>query len=491
MNLLSAFNIASSSLSAVSTQTAITSRNIAGASQAGYTRKHANLTTAIGGDVFVSSIGRAADSSLQAQALDANSALNSSNGLLAGYTTLEQVIGSQDSTSYLPSLLTNLQGSLQTYAANPTSTTLGNSVLDSANSLVRGLNSASTSLQATRTTADANIATSVANINDLLQQYSSVDASIVRMTGTNADMTDMLDQRDKLVQSLSQEIGVRAVDKPNGSVGLYTTSGIVLFDGTPRNVTFSQSTVMAPGVTGAAVYIDGVDATSANSPMPIAGGRVSAAIALRDSIVPKLQAQVDEVARGLISTFSESDQTATPTAPTAPGLFTWSGGPAMPGSPATAGLAADIRVNPNADPAQGGQISRIRDGGLADPLNPNYVYNTTSAAGFSDRLRALSNGMDASQTFNNTLGLVAQGSLKDFSTSLVATFEADRSSVSSQASTQQVTSDRTQQALTNATGVNLDEEMAKMLDLEHTYQATAKLITAVDGMLQNLMQVVN
>ena len=86
MNLLSAFNIASSSLSAVSTQTAITSRNIAGASQAGYTRKHENLTTAIGGDVFVSSIGRAADSSLQAQALDANSALNSSNGLLAGYT---------------------------------------------------------------------------------------------------------------------------------------------------------------------------------------------------------------------------------------------------------------------------------------------------------------------------------------------------------------------------------------------------------------------
>ena len=39
------------------------------------------------------------------------------------------------------------------------------------------------------------------------------------------------------------------------------------------------------------------------------------------------------------------------------------------------------------------------------------------------------------------------------------------------------------------TGVNLDEEMSKMLDLEHSYAASSKLITAVSNMYTALFQV--
>ena len=49
---------------------------------------------------------------------------------------------------------------------------------------------------------------------------------------------------------------------------------------------------------------------------------------------------------------------------------------------------------------------------------------------------------------------------------------------------------RIQEALSNETGVNIDEEMSLLLDLEHSYQASARLITAVDDMLSALMAAV-
>jgi flagellar hook-associated protein 1 FlgK len=50
---------------------------------------------------------------------------------------------------------------------------------------------------------------------------------------------------------------------------------------------------------------------------------------------------------------------------------------------------------------------------------------------------------------------------------------------------------RTQQALSNSTGVNIDEEMSMMLDLEHSYQASARMISTVDNMLAALMNAIH
>jgi flagellar hook-associated protein 1 FlgK len=50
---------------------------------------------------------------------------------------------------------------------------------------------------------------------------------------------------------------------------------------------------------------------------------------------------------------------------------------------------------------------------------------------------------------------------------------------------------RASEALLRKTGVNIDEEMAAMLDLEKSYQASSKVIAAVDGMLQTLLDVVS
>ena len=44
--------------------------------------------------------------------------------------------------------------------------------------------------------------------------------------------------------------------------------------------------------------------------------------------------------------------------------------------------------------------------------------------------------------------------------------------------------------LSNATGVNLDEQLSLMLDLEHSYQASAELMSTVNSMYGSLINAV-
>ena len=88
-----------------------------------------------------------------------------------------------------------------------------------------------------------------------------------------------------------------------------TSSGVVLFDKTARTVSFAPTNVYTAGTTGNAVYIDGVPVTGANSVMPLKSGKLAGLAQLRDQDTVTYQSQLDEIARGLIEVFAESDQT--------------------------------------------------------------------------------------------------------------------------------------------------------------------------------------
>ena len=65
-----------------------------------------------------------------------------------------------------------------------------------------------------------------------------------------------------------------------------------------------------------------------------------------------------------------------------------------------------------------------------------------------------------------------------------------RKDASSAAEAKEALAARTEEALSNDTGVNVDMEMSLLLDLEHTYEASARLIKAVDDMLSSLLMAV-
>ncbi len=295
------------------------------------------------------------------------------------------------------------------------------------------------------------------------------------------------DKRDSIVSQLSKEIGVSTVTAGNGSMSIYTDSGATLFQDLPRSVTFHASATLPDGTSGAAVYVDGAAVTGANATMPIQSGALAGYATLRDTLAPQYGAQLDQIAGGLINAFAESDQSNPPTQPSLPGLFTAAGLTSLPSMTAATGLASSIEVNANADPSQGGNVTRIRDGGISAPGNSAYLYNTSGAASYTTRIQSLASSLDATQSFDVSAGLGGSAGLKDYANASVSWVQSENQQASNATDYQSALATQASSALSNATGVNLDQEMTAMLSLENSYAASAKLLTTVTTMFSALI----
>jgi flagellar hook-associated protein 1 len=498
MSLSTAFNVISSSFAANAAQIAVVSNNIANVNTPGYSRQIANAVTNSYGGADVASVTREANAELLEQVSSSTSQAATQQAISNGLSTLAATVDDSSSTSSTsgadqngasPSaMLSNLQSALATYEDSPTSSSAADAVVSAASDLATWLNRASATVAQVREQADQNMASSVSTINSLLNQFTAANNAVVTGLRTGADVSSAEDTRDSIVTQLAQQIGVSTTTAANGSESIYTDSGVTLFQDTPRTVSFTPTPTLVDGGNGNAVTVDGVPITGANSPMPIQSGAVAGYAALRDTLAPEYEAQLDQIAGGLINAFAESDQSATPTQPSLPGLFTTPGATSLPSMSATTGLADAIEVNPNADRSQGGDPTLIRDGGISDPGNPTYTYNTTGSASYTGRIQQLISQISATQSFDPSAGLGSSSSLTDYANASVSWLQAENQQASNASSYQNALATQATSALSNATGVNLDTEMTNMLNLENTYASTAKLLTTVNSMFSALLQ---
>jgi flagellar hook-associated protein 1 FlgK len=498
MTLSSAFNIVNTAFNANSAQTAVISNNIANAGTTGYSLRTANLATNAFGGVEVTSVTRATNVALQDQMLAANSESAAQSALANGLTQLSATVSDNPSTSSSASTTTasgqspaaglaSLETALQTYETSPTSATVAQSVVTAASQLATSLNSATTTVQQVRSQADSAMAQSVTTINSLLGQFQTANDTVVSGLQSGADVTNAEDTRDNLLSQLSQQIGISTVTGSNGSVSIYTDSGVTLFQNTARTVSFAPTQTLTAGATGNPVVVDGVPITGPTSPMAIQSGALAGLATLRDTTAPQYQAQLDQIANGLVSAFAETDQTAPGTNPL-PGLFTYASFAGTMPTPTSVplGLAGQIAVNASVDPSQGGNANLLRDGNISGG-GANYVYNSTGAAGFSTRIQQMISQISATQTFDPSAGAGSSDSVADYASASVSWVQGQYQQATEQANYSSTLATTASQALSSATGVNLDAQTSQMLNLENSYQTSAKLLSTVNNMFASLM----
>jgi flagellar hook-associated protein 1 FlgK len=337
-----------------------------------------------------------------------------------------------------------------------------------------------------RKEAHTDLAEATGQLRSLLTDFEDANNAIVSGTIIGRDVTDQIDRRNMLLREISGLIDIHPTTRTNNDMVLFTANGTTLFETVPRAISF-DTTPPSPGQPGGLLTIDGVPYSGAAATR--LGGKIGGLLQIRDDVSISFGRQIDEIARGLIATFAENDQSATPTLPAIAGLFTWSGGPALPPDGAVLdGLAMMIQVNPNADPAQGGSLALIRDGGIGDPGEPDYVYNASGGAGFSQRLRDLAAGLSEAQAFDPGAGLGGSKSLLSMASDSAGWLEGRRSVASDRLADSAVLGERAVNAWHGQIGINLDEEMTSLMALERSYQATARLISTVDQMFQSILR---
>lgn len=475
MGLSLALDSARSALLATSSQIATTARNTAGANDPGYSRKIVSLVTGTGGTTVV--VTRASDSALFTRKLSAASAASESQALLDGLTRLSQTVGDTSDGGSPAARLGALNAALQAAANRPDDAGLARTAVESARNLATSLRSAAAAVQNARAEADRGMTDSVARINDLLGQFDIANRAVMRGTANGQDVSDSLDTRDRIVSQLSAEIGISVSDRPGGDVAIYTDSGVTLFDRGARTVSLTPTAAFSAGTVGSAVTIDGVPVTGAASPMRLSSGRLAGLATLRDESTVTYGNQLDAIAGALIDTFKETGA-AGPKA----GLFTAGAGGALPGS--NAGLAGSIALNAAVDPTLGGDVTTLRDGGMNGAA---YKANPGTDAAYATRLRGLVAGLATARSFNPGPPLNETATLAGFAADSAGWLEATRKAASGEADYQKTLLGRASDALSNAVGVNGDDETAQMLQLQRSYTASAKILTMVDDLLQTLL----
>lgn len=483
MSLSTAFDTAKSSLAASQAQTALVARNIANVNTVGATKKYANVVTGLNGQIQIKSIAQSSNYALFRNMLDASAAVGKGNVISNGLDRLSETLGDTQLSRSPAAMASKLSDALTTLSASPNNYELARNAVTAAADLARTLNEASATTQTIRKDADDELVNAAAEMNQLLARIESLNKIVISGTRTGEDVTDASDQRDQAVAALSQYVGVNIVTRGDNDMVLYTDSGVTLFEATARVVGFNSTPGLNETVKeGNALTIDGVAVTGSNAYMPLKSGSVAGLVALRDDVLVTYQTQLDEIARGLVEAFAENDGTG----PVA-GLFTATAarldasGSLVEGN---VGLAGSLRL---AD----GVVTTptlLRDG-ITHSYNPGG-NGAGAVAGFTGRLNELSAALSAPRAFSGTSGAAPSGSIADYAASSVSWLQSARQTSLNETEYKTTVLDRTQVTLSNETGINMDEQLTRMMELERSFQASSKLISTIDEMLKTLLNAI-
>lgn len=485
MSISGSLSNAFSGLTAASRGAEIVSQNLANVMTDGYGRRELQLSSqtlgGTGAGVRIEGVARIVDQTVLNDRRLADASLSRDSQMGAFYARIETSIGAPGQPGSLTTRLTEFENALSVAASRPDSEVRLQTVLDKATSLSQGIQVISDTIQGERMSADAQIATQVDQLNTALERIVELNRDIRIESTSGRDSTAFMDERQRLIDQVSAIVPVREVPRDHGQVALFTTGGAILLDGLAAEVGFSPTVTITPDMTLASSALSGltlrglpVEALADQGLM--GGGSLGALFSIRDTLATGAQKQLDAVARDLIERFE--DPATDPTrAPGAPGLFTDAGSAFSVTD--EIGLAARIQVNALVEPANGGALWRLRDGlGAASP----------GPVGQAAGLNALANAL-------TTLKSPASGGVVGGARSAAGLNADFLSKISAAKQTQEnaqaysLARRDTLMAKEHADGVDTDQELQKLLMIEQAFSANARLVSAAEEMLDQLMRI--
>lgn len=463
MTLSTALNIASSGLGMAGLQTEVTSRNIANAGTPGFTRKTVTTVTAASGQARAGSADRSVDAMLVRLDRSGRSHLAAATTVAEGIAAYTNHLGQPQDGISPASMVEKLRTSLVTLAAFPAQSAAQLQVLSSAKDTARTLNGLAGSLGTISREVDMNLRYDVASVNDAMQELAHLNR---RVTAPVDGLTQaqVADRMSGLVDTLSEYMDIQTVTNGQGMISVYTASGAELV---VRDRVFD---VALDGVNGR-LTAGSVDLTPGGTGRGIAGGTLAGLLELRNRTLPACSDQLDGLAAALVQEFEAANPM-----PDGRGLFTDAGAPYSAAN--QTGMAARLAVNAAIDPDLRGSTDLMRSGGIVGTAVGDSSRIDAMIAAFSQVVKVGTGGLGTGLT----LGKLAPA--------LVGGQQAARANAEAAAETSRAASETVASARVNFEGVNIDDEMQKLLLVQQSYAANAKVLMTVSNMLDTLLAAV-
>jgi flagellar hook-associated protein 1 FlgK len=368
-----------------------------------------------------------------------------------GLAQMVSAVGNFDEVG-VNAALTDMFNSWRQLTAQPQDLSVRAEVLTRGQMFAERVNDAANHLTASAKLADDSILNALSTVNDNLSQVANLNGLITAAMTSGQVPSALMDQRDELVGDLAVLTGATSYQQTNGDISL-VLGGVSVVSGKSA---YALEASRDP-VTGYH-HLTVANTTQGVMDSRITGGELGAQLALRDADIGGAQAQLDQFAVDVATAFNTVHAAGY-------GLDGVTGRNFFTPPAAVTGAAGLLALDSSATPSALAAASTATtiSGGNDQALAITALESSLVAAGNTQTL-----GSSVTQ-------------LISYSGRLLSDAQADGNQAYAFLT-------QTQSLWEQQNGVSLDEQMMQLSRIQNAYQAAAKLITTVNGMLEVLQR---
>ncbi|HVY64321.1 MAG TPA: flagellar hook-associated protein FlgK [Gammaproteobacteria bacterium] len=305
-------NIGLSALLAQQRALSTTSNNIANANTPGYSRQRVELTQRaaerlgpnyVGTGVEISDVRRVSDDILASQVRSASGSYSRADAFVSMAESLDNLLA--DSDTGLSKTVQSFVNALQDVANDPSSTSSRQTLLAESRNLVARFDSMDQRLNELGDEVRSRLSTNADKVTSIGKALADINRRIITSGAAsgNAPPSDLLDQRDQLLEQLSSLVQVQTAAQRDGTTSVFIGSGQVLVLGadsatlavTPGNADPLQPQVVLRGL--------GPDV---NVTQFLTGGEIGGALDFNREMLAPARSQLGRIAVGLVDTVNQA-----------------------------------------------------------------------------------------------------------------------------------------------------------------------------------------
>ncbi|QCN97919.1 flagellar hook-associated protein FlgK (plasmid) [Azospirillum argentinense] len=467
MSLFGALGSATASLRAVQAQVKLVSDNVARADDPTRTRHTVSNVLDSNGFVLTSQYRREVDSALLSQVQDLTAREGSSSTKSSYMQQLGDLLRTTSGKPQLNEYAEAFQTAWKAVETSPESEVAQYQLIQAADTFAREINRVSQGVEDMDREIQGDLSQSVGEVNRLLKEIESINNNIVSLQGYGSAGNEVADKRDGLIRELSTYVGVRTMARPDGRIAVFTPTGLALVDSQAANLSYEGGNIN---------LTVGNQVTNVNQHLK--EGKVAALMNLRadgSTASPPQAASADPTTEVIRKLRSQLDAYAQ--------MFT---GSTKPGEPTSFRDAYD---QAKTVPGEEGTQFFMGNDRFTIHVNENLLNNTKKlkSAAVKDVVTALS---ATGRSFQSD-GLKLEGaSFSSITSNITGGWMSAAKTAMDKSSLDKDSRQILEERYHATTGVNIDEEIANLQQLQTSYAASARVMQVANTMFDALEAIV-
>ena len=441
--------------------------NVANATTEGYSRRRVDYTAAAGGTVpalfskprvtgngvDIAGITRIRDEFLAARLRTEVGAQGALRAEVDVADRLEMALPEPSDTG-LATQLGDFWAAWQDVANQPQELAARSGLLEQAQTLVGSIRRAADQITQARGDVVSQLSAQVQDANSLAARVADLNGAIRSATAAGLQPDDLLDQRDLLVQKLSGLVGGTVRAGEAGMVDVYVGGSAFVRGSKAQTLELVDGPAYTTPNVGDPFLRVSLTWSDATGDVPVGDGSVGGLLAGVNDLLPRYLQQLDGVANALVMSVNAVHTSGYAIDGTTTGLMFFDPANA---TARTISLSADVVGQPELVAA--GQQSGVPSAGTLDGSVAGAIAAlSTSAVGADTKYRAMIGALGV-----ETQALRRRSDMQD----AVVTQVDD--------------------AASGVSGVSVDEELGNLVAAQRAYAASARVLTAVDEVLDTLI----